>query len=66
MPTTRLGLIVATAISVTGSEEVFVARIASSATIASSLREDLLLEVEVLGHRLDDELAVLEVVDVRA
>ena len=37
MPTTRLGLIVATAISVTGSELVLVARIASSETIASSL-----------------------------
>ena len=36
MPTTRLGLEVATAISVTGSDEVFVASTASGETIASS------------------------------
>ena len=58
MPTTRLGFDVATAISVTGSEEVLVARTASGTTIASTLAKMLLLEVEVLGHRLDHELAV--------
>ena len=51
----------ATAISVTGSELVLVARIASSDDDRVEAGEDLLLEVEVLGHGLDDELALLEV-----
>ena len=61
MPTTRLGLIVATAISVTGSE----LRVGREDRVVGDdrveLGEDVLLEVEVLGHGLDDELALLEV-----
>ena len=60
MPTTRLGRWVATEISVTDSEEVLVARIASRLADPVQLGEDLLLEVEVLGHRLDDEVDVVQ------
>ena len=63
MPTTRLGFDVATAISVTGSDEVFVARTASGETTASTL-PSASLEVEVLGHRLDNGSAVREVGEV--
>ena len=64
MPTTRLGFDVATAISVTGSDEVLVASTASGGDHGVDLAEQLLLEVEVLGHRLDHELAVGEVGEV--
>ena len=40
------------------------ARIAPGLAILSSLREDLLLHVHVLEHRLDDEVAVGERVEV--
>ena len=55
---------VATAISVTGSDEVFVARMASARDDLVDPAEQLALEVQVLGHGLDDELAAGEVVEV--
>ena len=49
MPTTRLGFDVATAISVTGSDEVFVARIASGETTASTLPSSSFLRSSCSG-----------------
>ena len=49
MPTTRLGFDVATAISVTGSEEVFVARTASGETTASTLPSSSFLRSRCSG-----------------
>ena len=64
MPTTRSGSGTPAAISVTGSEEVLVARIASGPqTLAASDREQLALQLEVLGRRLDHQVAAGEVVE---
>ena len=49
MPTTRLGLLVATAISVTDRLEVFVARTASGATMPSSLAKTSFLRSRCSG-----------------
>ena len=61
MPTTRSGLVVAAAISVTDRAEVFVARIASGSTAPLELAEELALDLEVLERGLDHELAGAEV-----
>ena len=61
MPTTLDGRLVATEISVTDSDDVFVARIVSGRQILSAGGEDLLLEVESLRHRLDHHVDVGEV-----
>jgi hypothetical protein len=53
---------VATAISTTGSVEVLVARMAPGLDDVVELEEQRLLRGEVLDHRLDDEVAVGEVV----
>ena len=55
-----VGPVVATEISVTSASEVLVARIASRLADPVQLGEDPLLEVEVLGHRLDDEVDVAQ------
>ncbi len=65
MPTTRSGVETAAAISVTESAEVFVARIASARTIRSSSLKRLELRVELLDDRLDHEIAVREVGELR-
>ena len=54
IPTTRSGVVVAAAISVTESADVFVARIVSGRTISLELGEELELRAEVLDDRLDD------------
>ena len=46
--------------AVTDSDDVFVARTQSAATTASSSREDLPLEVELLEDGLQDEVASRE------
>ena len=57
MPTTCSGRGAAAAIAVTGSDEVFVASTAVGPTIAAERGEQLALQLEPLGRRLDDELA---------
>ena len=57
MPTTRSGLGTPAAISVTRSEEVLVARIVSGPQTSASCGEQLALQLEVLGRRLDHQLA---------
>ena len=59
-PMTRPGWAFAVEISVTDREEVLVARMVSSATIPSSLLEDLLLDLQRLHDRLDHEVGVPE------
>ena len=61
-PHTRSGRSVSTAISITGSVEVLVARMAPSLHHVVELGEELLLDGEVLDHRLDHQVAVGEVV----
>ena len=63
MPTTRSGRVVAAAISVTESAEVFVARIASGAADPVELGEELPLRAELLDDRLDHEVAVGQVAE---
>ena len=58
MPTTRSGVCVASAICVTESAEVFVARIAARRDEAVELAEQLALDLEILEGGLDHELAV--------
>ena len=55
------GRLVASPISVIESDEVFEARIAWPGVTASSSREDGLLDLHPLGHGLDDEVDVAEV-----
>ena len=57
-PTRRSGCASFAPISSTDSEEVLVARIASSATICLDLAEHLLLDADLLEDGLDDEVAV--------
>ena len=59
-PTTLPGRPVATAISVIESEEVLLARMVSGLQMPSSVGEDRALQVELLGHRLDDEVGLGE------
>ena len=61
MPTTRSGVCVASAICVTESAEVLVARIAGGGSEAVELAEQLALDLEILEGRLDHELAAREV-----
>ena len=63
MPTTRPGVDVAAAISVTESAEVFVARTASGRQIRSSSAKSSPLRLELLDDRLDHDVAVGEVVE---
>ncbi len=58
MPTTRPGTWLAAAMSAMGSEEVFVARIAWGGACRPSVCEDVPLQVEDLGHGLDDQVRV--------
>ena len=58
---TLLGRPVATEISVTDRHEVLVARMVSGGQILSSCGEDLGLELHALGHGLDDQLGVGQV-----
>ena len=51
-----LGVLQAAAILVIGMPEVFEARIASGRDLPLELGEQLLLELELLGRRLDHEL----------
>ena len=60
-PMTRPGCDVAAEISVTDSDEVLVARMASAPTIPSRARKISCLTGELLDDRLDDEVAVLDV-----
>ena len=60
IPTTRSGCSRLAAICVTESEEVFVTSRHSSETTCSSAREDLLLDGDLLEHRLDHEVAARE------
>ena len=62
-PQTRSGRLVSIAISTTGRVEVLVARMASASADVVELAEQLLLDGEVLDDRLDDEVAVGEVVE---
>ena len=62
IPITCAGRDVATEISVTDSDEVLVARIARGGQDLVEPGQGVLLEVEVLGHRLDDEVALGQVV----
>ena len=64
IPTTRSGVDVAAAISVTDSADVFVARIASGRVMRLELGEQLELGLEILDDRLDHEVAVGEVGEV--
>ena len=59
-PTTRSGCASSAAISVTDSDEVLVARTHSGADDGLDLREHLLLDRQVLEHRLDHEVGVGE------
>ena len=65
-PMTRPGWELAVEISVTDSDEVLVARIASGATIASSSRKICFLTSSGLHDRLDDEVGVGEVLQLGA
>ena len=65
MPQTRSGRPVAMAISTTGSVEVLVARIVSRLADAVELGEEVLLHAEVLDHRLDDQVDVDQLAQVR-
>ena len=58
IPTTLDGRLVATEISVTDSDEVLVARMVSGPADLVGGGEDLLLEVEALGDRLDHHVDV--------
>ncbi len=57
---TRSGCSSPSAIFVIGMPEVLEARIASGADVLLELREDLLLQLELLGHGLDHEVRALE------
>ena len=59
-PTRRSGCSRSSAMAVTDSEEVLVARMHSGGNDRLHLLEDLLLDVELLEHRLDDEVGVGE------
>ena len=63
-PTTRSGCCRSAAIAVTDSAEVFVARIVVGEMTRLQLGEHLLLQVEDLGDRLDDEVARRELGEV--
>ena len=63
-PHTRSGRSVTTASSTTGSVEVLVARMASVRHDVVELGEEVLLDVEVLDHRLEHQVAVGEGVQV--
>ena len=65
MPTTRSGLGTPAAISATGSEEVLVARIVSGPQASASDGEQLALQLQVLGRRLDHQVAAGEVGEAR-
>ena len=58
---TRPGWALAVEISVTDSDEVLVARIASGRDDALELLEDLLLDLQRLDDRLDHEVGVVQV-----
>ena len=60
-PRKRSGRPVTAAWSMTGSDEVLVANVASGLTISSSSRHISSLSAEVLGDRLDHEVAVVQV-----
>ena len=64
MPSTSSGRLVTEAISSMFRYEVLEARIAPGLAIVSSLREHLLLDVHVLEHRLDHQVAVGQRVEV--
>ena len=63
-PMTDSGRLVALAISLTSRYEVLLARIAPCLTMPSSLREHVLLDVHVLEHGLDDQVAIRERLEV--
>ncbi len=63
MPTTRSGWGTSAAIALTGSEEVLLARIACGPQASGQRGEQLALQLEVLGRRLDDEVAIAEVAE---
>ena len=63
VPMTRSGRRVARAISMIGSAEVLVARIASSETMAVELLEERDLGRELLDDRLDAEIALAEILE---
>ena len=66
IPMTLFGRPVTTESSVTERLEVLVARIVSGGQILSSCGEDLGLELHALGHGLDDQFGVREVLQRRA
>ena len=65
MPTTLPGPPVRTAISVTDSDEVLVARMVSGRQIPSSSAKTAALSSRLLGHGLDDQVGVGEVGEAR-
>ena len=60
MPTTRPGWAQTVAIFVIGMPDVFDASTASSRDVLLELREDLVLQLELLRHRLEHEVRALE------
>ena len=65
MPTTRSGVDVADAISVTESADVFVASTVSARQMRSSSRKSSCFGLELLDDRLDHEVAVGEIGELR-
>ena len=55
-----LGVLGASAIFVIGMPDVLEARTASRRDVLLELRKDLVLQLELLGHRLEDELGAVE------
>ena len=62
-PTKRSGRPVAAAMSPMERLEVLEAKIVAGGQMASSARQSSVLELEILGHRLDDEVAAREVAE---
>ena len=63
MPQTRSRCFSERAIEAMRIDEVFEARMQSGADDGLELAEQLLLDLEVLEHRLDDDVAALEVLE---